>query len=220
VLLLLSHGISLAEPPAGSMVAWGDNYWGQMNVPAPNSAFVAVAAGGLHSLGLRSDGTIVAWGCSSPFDHGQCNVPTPNSGFVAVAAGDLHSLAIKSDGSIVAWGDNDYGQTNLKSDGSIVAWGYNYYRQTTVPAPNSDFVALAGGGYHSLGIRGSKADYDDDGNIDATDYAVLWSVIDSEDRGGPGVEPTVRFWYLFDMDSDRDVDLQDFALFANAFTGE
>jgi hypothetical protein len=55
--------------------------------------------------------------------------------------------------------------------------------------------------------------------IDTTDYAVLAGVIDPEDGGGPGVEPTVRFWYLFDMDSDRDVDLQDMALFANAFTG-
>jgi len=32
------------------------------------------------------------------------------------------------------------------------------------------------------------------GSGDAADYAVLWSVIDSEDGGGPGVEPTVRFW--------------------------
>lgn len=39
--------------------------------------FVAVAAGASqHSLGLKSDGTIVAWGRN---DYGECNVPTPNA---------------------------------------------------------------------------------------------------------------------------------------------
>ena len=59
------------------------NYTGQCNVPAPNSGFVAVAAGYSHSLGLKADGSIVAWGDNA---NGQCNVPAPNSGFVAVAA--------------------------------------------------------------------------------------------------------------------------------------
>jgi hypothetical protein len=61
-------------------------------VPAPNSGFVAVAAGGLHSLGLKADGSIVVWGYNL---WGQINVPAPNSGFVAVAAGGVHSLGIQ-----------------------------------------------------------------------------------------------------------------------------
>jgi hypothetical protein len=101
-------------------------------VLAPNSGFVAVAAGGYHSLGRKSDGTVVAWGRN---DYGQCDVPAPNSGFVAVSGGDCHSLGLKSDGTVVAWGRNDYGQCE-------------------VPAPNSGFVAVAAGGYHSLGLRG------------------------------------------------------------------
>jgi hypothetical protein len=49
-----------------------------------------------HSLGLKTDGSIVAWGCSDLYyDYGQCNVPAPNSGFVAVAAGGNQSLAIR-----------------------------------------------------------------------------------------------------------------------------
>ena len=75
-----------------TIVAWGNNGYGQCNVPAPNSGFVAVAAGGYHSLGLKSDGTIVAWGYNG---SGQCNVPAPNSGFVAVAGGEDHSLGLK-----------------------------------------------------------------------------------------------------------------------------
>ncbi len=113
----------------GSIVGWGDNSAGQCSVPAPNTGFVAVAAGGLHSLGVKADGSIVAWGDNS---LGQCNVPAPNTGFVAVAAGFYHSLGVRADGSIVAWGDNSYGQSNF-----------------SLP---SGFVAVAAGGYHSLAL--------------------------------------------------------------------
>ena len=50
-----------------------------------------MAAGGSHSLGLKADGSIVAWGWNG---YGQCNVPAPNADFVAVAAGWLHSLGL------------------------------------------------------------------------------------------------------------------------------
>jgi alpha-tubulin suppressor-like RCC1 family protein len=90
-----------------------------------------VAGGAYHSLGLKSDGSIVAWGDN---DLGQCSVPSPNTGFLAVAGGAYHSLGLKSDGSIVAWGRNDYGQCS-------------------VPSPNTGFLAVAAGYYHSLGVK-------------------------------------------------------------------
>jgi len=93
---------SLGLKADGAIVAWGDNGYGQCNVPAPNSGFIALAAGCGHSLGLKSDGSIVAWGWNG---YGQCNVPAPNSGFTAVAAGGYHSLGLKGNGSVVAWGD-------------------------------------------------------------------------------------------------------------------
>jgi hypothetical protein len=92
---------------------------------------VAVAGGEWHSLGLKSNGTVVAWGRNS---EDQCNVPAPNQDFVAVAAGYFHSLGLKSNGTVVAWGWNDKSQCN-------------------VPAPNQDFVAVAGGYYHCLALK-------------------------------------------------------------------
>jgi hypothetical protein len=56
-------------------------------------SLVAVDAGGRdHSLGLKSDGTIVAWGRNN---DGQCDVPAPNADFVALAGGGYHSLGLK-----------------------------------------------------------------------------------------------------------------------------
>src|SRR5205809_562165 len=81
--------------PAGKLVGWGCNEFGQTNVPAGND-FVAIAAGDFHSLALRSDGSVVAWGDNL---DGLTDVPTGND-FVAISAGDHHNLALKSDGSL------------------------------------------------------------------------------------------------------------------------
>jgi hypothetical protein len=93
---LTPAGIAVADPPQGAIVGWGEQVFGA----DLSGGFVAVAAGGNHSLGLKADGSIVAWGCGTDsygksWDYGQCNVPAPNSGFIAVAAGKNHSLAIR-----------------------------------------------------------------------------------------------------------------------------
>jgi len=157
--------------PPGSIVAWGYNGSGQCNVPCPNSGFISIAGGNEHSLGLKVNGSIVAWGRENT--HGECDVPWPNSGFTAVSAGGYHSLGLKVDGSIVAWGGNDYGQCNvpspnsgftavaagyyhslgMKADGSIIAWGYNTDGECNVPSPNTDFMAIAAGTKHSVGLK-------------------------------------------------------------------
>ena len=36
---------------------------------------------------------------------------------------------------------------------NIIAWGYNSHGQCTIPSPNIEFVEVAGGGYHSLGLK-------------------------------------------------------------------
>jgi len=125
--LLLGTGVASGQSN-GSIVGWGSQV---VVEPSALDGLVGVAGGGHHSLGLKSDGTIVACGNNA---HGQCDVPAPNAGFVAVAGGEDHSLGVKSDGTIVAWGSNVAGQCDL-------------------PAPSADFVAAAGGREHSLGIR-------------------------------------------------------------------
>lgn len=131
---------------------------------------LAVAAGGSHSLALRSDGTVAAWGNNTA---GAANVPTGLSNVVAVAGGGAHSLALKGDGTVVAWGNNASFQTNvpaglsnavaiaagdlfslaLKSDGLVVGWGKNTSFQTNIPAGLSNVVAIAAGDVHGLALK-------------------------------------------------------------------
>ena len=69
---------------------------------------VAIAAGWGHSLALKSDGTVWAWGSNGAGELGNgtytnSNVPVSVSGLsgvVALAAGLNHSLALKSDGTV------------------------------------------------------------------------------------------------------------------------
>src|ERR1044071_411653 len=66
--LLVIGAAALALPPAAlaqdnTIVAWGNP--GQGNVPSPNRDFVAVAGGVAHSLGLKANGKLVAWGSNS-----------------------------------------------------------------------------------------------------------------------------------------------------------
>jgi alpha-tubulin suppressor-like RCC1 family protein len=157
--------------PISTVVAWGDNSGGQLNVPQRLADVVAVAGGDYHTLVLRHDGTLLAWGYDG---SGQTNVPTNALPFVAVASGTDHSLAVTKAGSLVAWGRNDLGQCNipaaaanavlavaagdahslaLSSAGLVTAWGNNSYGQISVPQGLSGITAIAAGREHSLALR-------------------------------------------------------------------
>ncbi|MFN6052388.1 MAG: MBG domain-containing protein, partial [Planctomycetia bacterium] len=140
----------------------------QASASASNLPFIS--AGTVHSVILKSDGTVSAFGTN---ESGQTNVPANLSGVVAVSAGGYHSLALKSDGTVVAWGNNYSGQSNipaglnnvvsisaggghnlaLKSDGTVVAWGSNGYNQCNVPAGLTGVVAISAGDNHSMALK-------------------------------------------------------------------
>ena len=76
-----------------------------------------MAVGWNHSLGLKADGSLCAWGSNH---YGQLGDGTTTDrpsttlgsalGLRRRSAGDGHSLGMKADGSLCAWGYNSYGQ--------------------------------------------------------------------------------------------------------------
>ena len=160
------HAVALKSD--GTVWAWGENSYGQCgtpndyakngeNTPVKVSALsnvTAVAGGGYHSLALKSDGTVWAWGGSdyySQLGNGTTgSSPTPVqvsslSSVTAIAGGVDHSLALKSDGTVWAWGYNGDGQLG---DGTTTN------RNTPVQVSGlSSVIAIAGGGYHSLAMK-------------------------------------------------------------------
>jgi hypothetical protein len=130
------------------------------NGPTDWSNLVAVAGGETHLLGLKTDGTVVAWG-DIYFQVGQTNVPPGLSNVIAIAAGGYESVALKNDGTVVAWGSypapalsnvvaiaatSQY-SVALHANGTIRSWGY------APPDPGlSSVVAIAGGSTHCLAL--------------------------------------------------------------------
>jgi alpha-tubulin suppressor-like RCC1 family protein len=115
---------------------WGDNHAGQLGdgtlarrttpvqpVGLANGV-IHVAAGGDHTLAVRSSGVVMAWGANEQGQLGDGTrdlravpIQVPGlTGVTQVAAGDAHSLALRSDGTVMAWGDNSRGQLG---DGSL-----------------------------------------------------------------------------------------------------
>jgi len=121
---------NLALVTNGTVVAWGDNSFGQSSPPSNLSNVVAVAAGYLHSAALISNGTVVAWGDNT---FGQTNVPPGLSNVVAIAAGDFHTLALLSNGTVIGWGDDTFYQLDA-------------------PIEARNIIAIASGSYHDLAL--------------------------------------------------------------------
>jgi alpha-tubulin suppressor-like RCC1 family protein len=112
--LFRPRGMSLATDPKPEPVAG-------------ISDAVAVATAGPHSLVLRSDGTILAWGINGQGQVGSeqgidRRFPTPRvrpvespapvrdiTSAVALAAGVEHSVAVLADGTVRTWGEGTHG---------------------------------------------------------------------------------------------------------------
>jgi alpha-tubulin suppressor-like RCC1 family protein len=77
--------------PNGHVIAWGDNSYGQCDVPPEATNVVAISAGYFHSVALRSDGTVLAWGAAI---DGATDVPIGLNNVTAVAAGEGFTLVL------------------------------------------------------------------------------------------------------------------------------
>jgi alpha-tubulin suppressor-like RCC1 family protein len=114
----------------------------------------AVVAGSDHSLALKADGSIWAWGIGSFGRLGnggttdqwtpvQVSQATGLTDAVAIAGGGSHSLAIDRDGRVWGWGKaTSNGWTADRSVPGLVAG-----------AANSEFVAVAAGHSYGLGLK-------------------------------------------------------------------
>jgi alpha-tubulin suppressor-like RCC1 family protein len=157
--------------------AWGDNSYGQTTVPTDLTGVIAVAAGYYHSLALKSDGTVVAWGVSVPsssynsYNYGQTNVPAELANVVAIAAGDYFSMALRGDGTVVTWGSVNYTPSGLTDvvaiaagggnaaallrNGSIVTWTSSSVG-TGLPAGQGGTLAIAQGNSAWLALQSDR----------------------------------------------------------------
>jgi hypothetical protein len=99
----------------------GDGTGTNKKNPTPigvNSKWQSIAGGTAHSLAVKNDGTLWAWGYNASGQLGDgtnASKWTPfkigvDNDWKFVAAGDYHSLAIKTNGTLWAWGQNDIGQ--------------------------------------------------------------------------------------------------------------
>jgi len=166
----------------GTVWAWGANSSGQLGIGViewnqNHDAFrttpmqvsnltniTAISAGGLHTVALRADGTVWAWG--SNFDGQLGNgvggwddflhtVPVQVVGLdnvAAISAGGGHTMALRNDGTVWAWGANGVGQLGDGTGG----WDDDatFSRSTPVQVPGlSNITAISAGGRHTVVLR-------------------------------------------------------------------
>ncbi|MCM2274391.1 MAG: immunoglobulin domain-containing protein [Candidatus Didemnitutus sp.] len=163
-------------PQETRVVAFGFSLFDANRPPADLADAIAIAAGDYHSLALRRDGTVAAWGSTSG-----SQVPAGLTDVVAIAGGSSHSLALKSDGTVVIWGSGNSAaiaaglkdvvaiaaardiSVALKRDGSVVVWSemfngaHDYFPHTRAvgkPFAGSKFVGVIdeSGGVSLVGL--------------------------------------------------------------------
>ncbi|MDO7854505.1 RCC1 domain-containing protein, partial [Hymenobacter convexus] len=156
---------SLSIHPDGTLWAWGNNASGQLGNgaigginPTPTQVgtatnWASVSAGSVHTLAVRTDGTLWAWGSNSngQLGTGGGSSATPvqvgaATNWASVSAGSVHSLAVRTDGTLWAWGNNASGQLGTGGGNG------NNPTPTQVGAATS-WASVSAGANHSLAVR-------------------------------------------------------------------
>ncbi len=180
VSLSFNQNYSIAIDETGSVWSWGDNKNGELGRGASTdtcgsssiepdciltigqvdglSDIVSISAGYSHTLALRNDGTVWAFGTNGDGELGNgdtndSSVPVQviwneNVNIVQVSAGSDFSCAIDNQGALWAWGKNNYGQL-----GQGIKGGDDQLTPIRVPFPNGvEIASIATGKGHLLAL--------------------------------------------------------------------
>ena len=162
--LSAGNGHSTVLKSSDSLWSWGFNNFGQLGdatttgraMPVPVGGglnnVVSIGDGCYHSVAVKNDGTVWAWGYNYFGQLGNGTTqPSSLPGQVAgltralsVAGGYYHSLALQIDGTVWSWGQSNYGQLG---DGTLA--------QRNLPVQVSGLsqvTAIAAGLFHSLAL--------------------------------------------------------------------
>lgn len=165
----------------GSLIAWGSNQFGQLNIPSLPAGihYVDFALGYGHSVAIRSDGQAVAVGDNT---YAECTIPALPAGvtYVKVDADWTKTVLLRSDGQIaiagggfgslgwqipplpagltyVAVAAGDLAIAAIRSDGSGLEWGLGVqpgWIQPVPPLPTGvSYVEVACGDNHVVWRR-------------------------------------------------------------------
>ena len=113
----------------------------------------SVSAGRYHSLAVKTDGTLWAWGEGGSGESGlgdPADAYTPEqvgtgTGWFSVSGGWAYTLAITTDGALWAWGNSSNGRLGLGSTSDIYA--------PTRAGTDADWALVSGGGGHTLAVK-------------------------------------------------------------------
>jgi len=157
---------TIALKSDGTLWAWGYNHFGELGDGTTTDSYgpeqigtdnewVSIAAEeeGDHTIGLKSDGTLWAWGYNA---YGQLGDGTTTDSYVpeqigtdnkwvSIAAGSAYTIALKSDGTLWAWGYNHYGQLGL---------GDTTDRHSPVEVgTDNKWVSIVAGSAHTIALK-------------------------------------------------------------------
>jgi len=114
----------------------------------------AVSAGMDHTIAIKPDGTLWAWGFNGSGQLGTGNTDEKNlptqvgtaTNWQTVSAGGNHSFAIKTDGTLWGWGDNYWGQVGVGN------YGTKIYTPTKI-GTSTNWKLISAGRDFTLGIQ-------------------------------------------------------------------
>ncbi len=206
-----SHVLMLTE--SGAVFAVGESgfrgteflrHWNkkeQMQLPICilDSGAKSISAGSNHSLILKEDGSLWAFGANYYGQLGDGTITSRTeltmvfpSGVSSISTGYWHSFAIKEDGSLWGFGNNEFGQLGVSSleiqpnPIRVLPSGV-----TSVNAGRDrSLIVVDDGSVLSLGIRGLA--FGEEGSYDPSKFFLL-EERDAILADGDGIQPIVHF---------------------------